>query len=209
MKDFLIKWGKHPLVVSLLLAVVVSCVVLYATLKWLDAYTLHNVAVIVPDVRGLQVEEASQLLSHSGLRYSINDSVFAKNVRPGAIVEASPSTGSKVKPGRIVLVTVNAFSSQMASIPNVRDLSFRQAQALLTARGFESVSIEYVPGRYRDLAVGVELRGRFLEGGEMVQLTAPLVLKVSSGVMYGMDGDSLLPAPAPERHLNSNVETWF
>lgn len=42
----------------------------------------------------------------------------------------------------------------MAVIPEVEDLSFRQAYALLRARGFSSVEIEYVPGDYKDLAMG-------------------------------------------------------
>ena len=62
----------------------------------------------------------------------------------------------KVKEGRIVFVTINALTSQMAVIPEVEDLSFRQAYALLRARGFSSVEIEYVPGDYKDLAMGVE-----------------------------------------------------
>ncbi|MDR1939083.1 MAG: PASTA domain-containing protein [Tannerellaceae bacterium] len=211
MKDFLIKWGKHPVVVNLLLAMFASCVVIYITLKWLDAYTLHNKAVIVPDVKGLQVEEAGRLLVNRGLNYSVIDSVFSKNVRPGAIVEVLPSTGSKVKEGRIVFITVNAQSSQMAAIPEVRDLSVRQAYALLKARGFESIETEYISGKFKDLAVGVELRGRLLDGGEMVQLAAPLVLKVSNGIINRMEIDSLVLDPdfAPESTSDSDAETWF
>ncbi|MDR2058076.1 MAG: PASTA domain-containing protein, partial [Dysgonamonadaceae bacterium] len=157
MKYLLIKYGKHPFVVNLLLASVVSCIILYVTLEWLDSYTLHNKAVIVPDVRGLQVEKASRFLYSSGLRYNVIDSVFSKNVKPGAIVEILPAVGSKVKTGRIIFITVNAFSSQMAMIPEVKDVSFRQAHAMLKVRGFESIEIEYVSGIYKDLVVGVEL----------------------------------------------------
>ncbi|MDR2809017.1 MAG: PASTA domain-containing protein [Tannerellaceae bacterium] len=207
MKDFLIKWGKHPFVIHLLLAMFVSCLVIYGTLKWLDAYTLHNKAVIVPDMKGLRIEEASQILQKNGLRYNIVDSVFSKDVKPGAIVEIVPSVGSKVKEGRIVFITVNALSSQMGAVPDVRDLSFRQAYASLKARGFESVEIEYVYGMYKDLAVGIELRGRLLEGGEMIQLTAPLILKVSNGTMDRTEEDSLLLDS--DNPLNSDAETWF
>jgi beta-lactam-binding protein with PASTA domain len=210
MKNFLIKLGKHPLVVNLLAVIVVSCAVIYATLKWLDAYTMHNQAVSVPDVRGLQVEEASLLLSKNGLLYDVIDSVFSKNVMPGAIVELLPSTGSKVKEGRIILLTVNAHSSQMAIIPEVRDMSFRQAYALLTARGFESIEIESVAGMYKDLAVGVELYGRSLEAGQMVQITAPIVLKVSNGTARpGEDSLSHNGGVTPKRPSNRGSETWF
>ena len=132
--------------------------------------------------------------------------MFSKDVDPGAIVELVPSAGSKVKEGRIVFITVNALTSQMATIPEVEDLSFRQAYALLKARGFEKVEIEYVPGDFKDLAVSVDLRGRTLAKGEHVPLTAPLVLKVSSG-------DTELPTDSlsnmPVESLDSEEENWF
>jgi beta-lactam-binding protein with PASTA domain len=188
----------------------VSCIVIYVTLKWLDAYTLHNKVVIVPDIKGLQIEEAVPFLYNNGLRYNIIDSVFSKNTRPGAIVELIPSIGSKVKEGRIIFLTVNAISSQMEAIPDVRDLSFRQAYALLKARGFESVEIEYIPGKYKDLAIGIALHGRLLEEGERAPLTAPIILKVSNG-MEVADNDSLSldPDALPETPTNSDIETWF
>ena len=50
MKDFLVKLIKNPYVLILLLAVVVACALVFGTLKWLDSYTRHNEAVVVPDV---------------------------------------------------------------------------------------------------------------------------------------------------------------
>ena len=72
-------------------------------------------------------------LIQAGAIGNIIDSVFSKDVDPGAIVEIVPTPGSKVKEGRIVFVTINAKTSQMARIPEVQDLSFRQAYALLTS----------------------------------------------------------------------------
>ena len=206
MNNFFVKLIKNPYVLNLLLAVVVTCGLIYGTLKWLDKYTRHNEAVVVPDVKGLKVEEAAEFFKNNNLRYNVIDSVFSKDVDPGAIVELVPSAGSKVKEGRIVFITVNALTSQMATIPEVEDLSFRQAYALLKARGFEKVEIEYVPGDFKDLAVSVDLRGRTLAKGEHVPLTAPLVLKVSSG-------DAELPTDSlsnmPVESLDSEEENWF
>ncbi|WP_075555702.1 MULTISPECIES: PASTA domain-containing protein [Parabacteroides] len=207
MNNFFVKLIKNPYVLNLLLAVVVTCGLIYGTLKWLDKYTRHNEAVVVPDVKGLKVEEAAEFFKNNNLRYNVIDSVFSKDVSPGAIVELVPSAGSKVKEGRIVFITVNALTSQMATIPEVEDLSFRQAYALLRARGFENVEIEYVPGDFKDLAVSVDLRGRTLEKGEHVPLTAPLILKVSSGEAEVLPEDSL--STMPVESLDSEEENWF
>ena len=219
MKNFMIKLIKHPFFITLVLAVLVSSGILYGTLKWLESYTRHNEAVVVPDVKGLKMDEASSFITKSELNYSIIDSVFSKTVAPGAIVEIAPAAGSKVKKGRILFLTVNALTSQMGEIPEVEDLSFRQAYALLTARGFESVKIEYVNGVYKDLAIGVELRGKLLKQGDKVPLSSSLVLKVSSGETDLFDPDSLPPGwegsssqpantTAPQS-VDNEIETWF
>ena len=208
MSNFFVKLIKNPFVINLLLVIVVSCGVVYGVLAWLDSYTRHNQAVVVPDVKGMKLEDAAEFFGNNKLRYNVIDSVFSKDVAPGSIVELVPGVGSKVKEGRIVFVTINALTSQMAVIPEVEDLSFRQAYALLRARGFSSVEIEYVPGDYKDLAMGVELNGRTLLKGEHVPLTAHLVLKVSSGDP-NMLPDSLALDSIPVEPLDSDIENWF
>jgi hypothetical protein len=212
MKDYLKRIIKNPFVVTILIAIVASCVILYGTLKWLDSYTRHNEAVIVPDVKGLKLDEAIPFLKNNRLHYSVIDSVFSKSVKPGAIVEITPAVGSKVKEGRIIFITVNAMTSQMAEIPEVEDLSYRQAYAQLKARGFEKIETIYVPGAFKDLAIGVELHGRLLNRGEMVQLSAPLVLKISNGETLMFPDDSIIhedaPVSLPIEPIGGNEE-WF
>jgi beta-lactam-binding protein with PASTA domain len=208
MNDFFIKVIKNPFVVNLILMAAVSGLVVCGVLKWLEHYTLHNEAVLVPDVKGLPVDEAAVFIQNNGLRYDVIDSVFSKQVAPGAIVEIIPSAGAKVKEGRTLFLTINAMTAQMADIPEVEDLSFRQAYALLKSRGFSTIETEYVPGDYKDLAIGIESGERLLLPGEKIPLTTPLVLKVSSGEDE-MPTDSLSNDIEPVTPLNSDTERWF
>lgn len=203
----LTKFIKHPVVINLLLAVVITIAVIIGVLSWLDHYTRHNQAVVVPDVKGLTVEKAVPFFESNGLRYNVIDSVFSKDVRPGSIVELVPSAGSKVKEGRIIFITVNALTSQMAALPEVEDLSFRQAYALLKAAGFTSIEIVYRSGEYKDLALGVQTDGQPLMPGEHVPLSAPLQLLVSSGneATAGTNADSL----ETEEVIEENMDDWF
>ncbi|MCC8171738.1 MAG: PASTA domain-containing protein [Parabacteroides sp.] len=203
----LTKFIKHPVVINLLLAVVITIAVVIGVLSWLDHYTRHNQAVVVPDVKGLTVDEAVPFFESNGLRYNVIDSVFSKDVSPGSIVELVPSAGSKVKDGRIIFITVNALTSQMAALPEVEDLSFRQAYALLKAAGFTSIEIVYRSGEYKDLALGVQTNGRPLMPGEHVSLSAPLELLVSSGNgdSAGTAADSL----ETEEVIEESMDDWF
>ena len=170
-----------PVLIHLVSAIVVFIIIIFLALKGLDVYTLHNKAIVIPDVKGLLMSDASAFLDNNDLRYTIIDSVYTKDVKPGAIVEIIPAIGSKVKKGRILFITINAYTVQMAAIPNIIDLSLRQGEAQIYAQGFTSVEIKYIPGPYRDLVVGIELQGRELVPGEMVPLTSALILKVGNG----------------------------
>ena len=209
MSNWAIKCIKNPFVWNFLLMVVVGCALIYGTLAWLDYYTRHNEAVIVPDVKGLSMNEAKSFFDNTGLRYNVIDSVFSNDVAPGAIVEVVPEPGSKVKEGRIVFVTINALTAQMAIIPEVADLSFRQAYALLRSLGFKNIEVKFVPGDYKDLAVGVERNAQMINRGERVPLASTLTLIISNGEkeIDSLSLDSLNVMPVES--LNSDLEEWF
>ena len=209
MSNWAIKCIKNPFVWNFLLMVVVGCALIYGTLAWLDHYTRHNEAVIVPDVKGLSMNEAKSFFDNTGLRYNVIDSVFSNDVNPGAIVEVVPEPGSKVKEGRIVFVTINALTAQMAIIPEVADLSFRQAYALLRSLGFKNIEVKFVPGDYKDLAVGVERNAQMINRGDRVPLASTLTLIISNGEkeIDSLSLDSLNVMPVES--LNSDLEEWF
>lgn len=215
MKKFFAAIFKNAIVINLLLAVVVAGAVLFGVLSWLDIYTRHNEAVEVPNVKGLSIEDAEPFFTSRGLHYSVIDSVYSKDVKPGAIIEVNPEVGSKVKEGRNLYITINAHGSQSALLPELRDLSVRQAQALLEATGFESIEIEYVPGEFRDLVMEVESMGNILQSGKRVALSTPIKLIVSTGEAAPIDSlnaDSIETEHIDTSKINvekSDEETWF
>jgi hypothetical protein len=175
------RFMQQPVYIHLLSALLVFCFIIFLVLRGLSVYTRHSQAIIIPDVKGLQMEEAAVFLANNGLRYNVVDSVYTNEVRPGAIVEMIPTFGSKVKKGRIVFITLNAKTAQSAAIPDVLNLSYREAYARIRAQGFTSVETKYVRYRYKDLVVGIEFEGRDLETGEFVPLTSDLILKIGDG----------------------------
>ena len=196
---------KLPVYIHLLAIAAFACITLYIVLKSIDAYTNHNQAVQVPDVRGLQIEDAIPFLEKSLLRHEILDSIYSKDVTPGAIVELTPEVNSKVKKNRIIYITVNAKTEETASIPEIEDISYRQAYALLKARGFMDVEYKYVSGEFLDLAIGVEYRGQMVSSGTRVPLTAKLTLVISDGDIFKNESDSL----TEEKPVVVGDESWF
>ena len=198
-----------PVLVHVAVMITILVLLIIVTMQILKGYTRHNEAVIIPDVKGLSVVDAAVFFENNGLRFSVVDSVYSKEYEPGAIVEMVPTVGSKVKEGRIVFITINANSVQKAAIPDVVDLSYRQALALVQSKGFTSVEIKHISGRYKDLTMGIELKGKQLTPGELVPLSAKLSLIVNDGSLSSepdMEDDSVV---STTETVVSETEEWF
>lgn len=96
-------------------------------------YTRHDAGINVPDVRGLLVEEAEDVLTERGLEVRRVVSQYVPSHQRDAVVEQDPKPNSVVKPGRRVYLRVNSGSVPMVPVPALHDLSIRQARNSLLA----------------------------------------------------------------------------
>jgi beta-lactam-binding protein with PASTA domain len=205
-KNLIGKLLDMPVYVNILVVFAVFCLIIYFVLKGIDVYTNHNKAVIVPNVIKLQIENAAPFFEKNKLKYVIVDSIYSKDVPPGAIVELMPEANSKVKKNRTIYVTVNAKTEQTIAVPDVSDMSFRQAFALLKSRGFMEVEWKYVAGAYRDLTIGIQYGGQIIKEGTRVPLTSKLILVISDGYQsIEQDSDSIETAAEEIK----GDESWF
>lgn len=182
---------------------------LLLVLLLLNVYTRHGHNVIVPELHGLQVEEAEALLKSRKLSIQIIDSIYKKDAVPGSIIEQSPKPKNKVKEGRDIYLTIYAYQPQQVSVPELVDYSTRQAMALLNSIGFSNVSIQEVPAQYHGLVMAVEYQGRRLMADEEIPAGAPVKLIVGSNALeddsLNENGESII-VPADERpdHINKS-----
>ena len=188
---------KNVYVKNIGLMVLIFIGLILAVLWGLNIYTKHGDYVVVPSLKGMQIEEASRVLSNLDLRYEIVDSVFKKGGKPGTILEQVPKDNSKVKDGRTIYLTVQARGEEMAAVPDVVDASLRQAEALLGALGFSHISVREVEGEFENLVLGIEYKGVTVKPGQKLPKSAALILKVGKGM--SVEHDSLF-------NFNMNVE---
>lgn len=188
MVDFLKKITTNIYVRNVLLMLILAVILIAITLFCLNKYTRHNESIEVPDLKGLQVQDAASIIASSSLRYEVVDSVYNQDGVPGAIVEQIPLGKSHVKEGRTIYLTVQAKSEQLVSMPDLEDASLRQAEALLKALGFSRINIEKVPSQYQDLVFGVAYRGVTVKAGQKIPKNSVLTLRVGDG---GVSADSI------------------
>ena len=91
--------------------------------------------VEVPSVTGLGLEEAREKFFGVGLLTEIRSREYDSNIPLESVISQFPESGSKVKKGRRISVTVSK-GKEIAIIPDVRNLSERQARIELKKHGF-------------------------------------------------------------------------
>jgi len=152
-----------------LAGIIVFLVVAYHALLWYWAWTAPK-EVAVPQVVGINEEEALRLLDAAGLRPEVTNRKASEEKPAGAVLSAEPPPGRQVKVGRKVRLVVSS-GSRWAIIPDVREMSVDQARAQVAqaslevgkqlARFHESIPIGYViaqdPEPKRKLPRGTEV----------------------------------------------------
>src|SRR5665647_3626155 len=80
-KIFLINFG---------IAVVLTIVLIWFTMKMLSFYTNKGENISTPDLKGLNISEVKSIIGKNNLRFEIEDTIYRKEVQPGTVVLQNP-----------------------------------------------------------------------------------------------------------------------
>lgn len=174
---------KHPILFNFLLIILAVWAVVWITLVVLDVWTGHGKYEVVPNLHGLSYVQAQKALLATGLRAELSDSVYDNATAPGTVLEQSPRAKTKVKPNRVVYLTINAFSPKLVTVPALTDMSLRQARSVLEGLGIKNVREAYVDSEYKDLVLGAKFNGLQLKPGARIPATATVTIEVGRGIV--------------------------
>ncbi len=141
--------------INLLAAIALIALLFILTFRLLKSYTHHGISYSVPDFTGMTIQDAKEKAQNANLKITISDSVYSKEIRPGAVIDQIPKFGEKVKTGRLIYLTINTMKPEKVKLPKLTDISFRQAQVVLKNSGLTIDSISYKPSEYDDLVLKV------------------------------------------------------
>lgn len=167
---------------NILAAILIIVVLLLGLYFWLRRYTQHGHEVVVPNTVGLYMEEAVPQAQAQGLTLQITDSTYSNRVPLGTIVEQTPPAGSHAKEGRALYVVVNARCRRQVPLPDLQDMSYRQAEATLRSLGVVvNPDYEYEPSEYKDLVLAVKQGGAVVTPGQRIEEGSRVTLVVGFG----------------------------
>ena len=142
-QNYLSRLRRHPLLWNLALIAAIILAMAVAAHILMQLGTRHGARRTVPDLSGVQLDQAQRIARKHDLQLHINDSLFVPAYEGGIVLDQLPEGGVEVKPGRTVYITINSFRQKMVPVPYVAGRSLRQAKNMLEIAGLEIGELIY------------------------------------------------------------------
>ncbi len=168
--------------IQLLLAAFLAIAILWLALKFLDIYTLHSRTIEVPDLERLDKEDAQTVLDDNNLNYNIRDSIYDADREKGTVAAQDPAAGNEVKRGRTIYLTTVAELPEMVTMPELTDLSLRQAIAILDNHGLKVGELEYVSNIAKNAVIEQKYKDGAIEPETKLEKGTPIDLVLGDGL---------------------------
>ena len=199
-----------------LLIILLTCgALLWLTFRLLDKYTRHDEVYTMPDFVGQDFQEVKHEYSKD-FNFILIDSVYPKGQQPGSIFQQDPLPGSKIKKGRNVYAIIVAVTPEKTLMPNLKNISLREAIGRLDSNGLEVDHLDYVPYSYKNNVIQQFYQNQPIEEGTELVKGSKIVLQVGIGDNKDkVKVPNLIGKPAMEAKrilnltgLNLGKETW-
>jgi beta-lactam-binding protein with PASTA domain len=171
------------------LSVLLTVVLFFIVLQFLKIYSNHGDTYVLPDFTGKTISEIEEEGYARLYEFIIIDSIFDTRNPKGSVVIQNPPAGSAVKQYRKVYVTLVAISVEKVEMPDLIDLSLRQAVNTLRSKGLEVNELQYVEDFAGNAILEQLFRGEVIEAGTIVDKGSGIDLVV------GLGQDHLAPVP--------------
>jgi len=182
MKDFINFLRSKVFLINLGLAALVLIVICFLVLQWLDSSTRHGEFVAVPDLAGLSVSEMRKSIEEADLRYEVIDSADYNPDYPRfSIVEQDPKAGNRVKENRKIYVTVNPSGYKKVTVPNIIQVTQRNATSMLRAVGLDVEKVSYIDELGKDMVYYIRYKGKTIKPGDRLPKTSGIELVCGNG----------------------------
>jgi beta-lactam-binding protein with PASTA domain len=178
----------HPFVKDLVIAVVVSFVALIIIMLGLRFFTNHGKEYDVPDFLGYNMDQIKLYQQDSNeydFELTINDSVFEPGTKGGIVVSQDPPSGMKVKKGRKIYLSVTMLVPPKVEMPNLIDLSLRQAINMLESNNLTLGQVIYKESKFPNAVLEQRYKGRIIQEGKKIPYQSKITLIVGKETNYG------------------------
>ena len=176
------QFNSKSLTKQIFLMVSVVFIVFFLAYNSLMIYTKHNRYIEVPNLSGLNLDDAIDVLKKNRLKYEVLDSSkFFAEIPNYSVISQIPLDKELVKKNRKIYLNVNPRNFQKVSLPNVIQITKRNAESILTALGFQVLEYNYVDNIGKDMVLDVLYEGEKILPGQKIPMNSALSLILGNG----------------------------
>ena len=167
---------------ALLKASVIGVGLVFLLFLTLHFHTRQNRLIEVPDLYQIPLSEVEDLLSDLRLNLEVIDSTqFNPEIAPLSVIEHQPRALDEVKRGRKIYLTLNPSTYRKVSVPNVVQVTYRNAVSSLRAVGLEIGNISYRNNIGKDMVLALRFEGNEIEPGAKIPKSSKVDLVLGNG----------------------------
>lgn len=182
MKHFFNFLKSRSFLINLGLALLAVVILTFGALQWLKSSTNHGEFVEVPDLSKMSVMDMRKVIEEADLRYEVVDSAnFNPEYPRFSIIEQNPPAGNKVKQNRKIYVTVNPSGYKKVTVPNIIQVTQRNATSMLRAVGLDVQRVTYIDQLGKDMVYYVKYKGKRINEGDKLPKTSKVELVCGNG----------------------------
>lgn len=176
------KLNPNKLWFHILVAAVGTFIVILLTLLLLRIFTRHGREFEMPSFIGQNAQELTQRGKAEGFVFEVSDNLYENGKEPGSVLKQDPAPGEKVKRGRKVYLTVAAAEPPTIKMPELHDISLRQAQLILESQGLILDKVIEKPSPYENAVLDVLYRGHSISAGTEIKMGEKITLVVGKDI---------------------------
>jgi beta-lactam-binding protein with PASTA domain len=178
MKDLFSYLKSKTFFKHLVFASVSLVIVLWILFKLLGVYTHHGETAEVPDFKGKTIAELDVFLKDKNVGYTIIDSIYNPEEKPGIVIKQDPEAKSMVKHNRIIYLYVTSTQAPQMAMPKLVDRSTRQAVFMIESYGLKVGRITEVAGDCKGCVLKQFFNGKEIMPGDAIKKGSKIDLSV-------------------------------
>ena len=171
---------KRAFYINLFIIIALLVIIVEAAFFSLNSYTRHGEEIVVPDFVGKNCDSVLQQYADV-FNFVLLDSIYAKNLPEGSFFQQDPLPNSNVKKGRNLYYIKVSEAPEKVIMPNLRNLSLRQAMVLLKANGLKVSELEFVEHFAKNAVVDQYFKDEAIEPGTEIVKGSEVKLLVGYG----------------------------
>ena len=166
----------------LLLAIGITIFLIVLAMIFLRIYTRHGQEVEMPDFIGKDSKILIQNTSSADFIMVISDYVYDKSQPEGIVLKQNPQAKELVKKGRKVYLTIASSIPPKVKMPELKDVSQRQAEIMLKAIGLEVGDVIYKASPFENAVLEQLYKGRAVAAGTEISMGESVTLVVGKDI---------------------------